>query len=133
MWEALDPLDTTQYHSWRDRKPAVEAMMRGVCEVECNTPHWLLDFALNIDVETWEDALAEQAQSADSRRVYIPKVLKDATPWQPGAIGNTNQYYVIFNSPLNPLRFLEEQIENFSLATKHYRERYAVRSHAATL
>ena len=131
-WEELDPLDTTQHRSWRDRMPTIEWLMRSVCEVECDTPHWILDFALNIDADAWEDSLAEQSQLSDSRRVFIPKVLKDSKPWQPGSIGDTNQYFVIFNSALNPLRFFDEQIENFSKATKRYRDQYAVRSHTVS-
>ena len=133
VWEKLDPKDTTTpYRNWKDRLSVMQWVMTGVCEVECSTPHWLLDFALTIDPDAWEDALAEQSEDQGSRRVFIPKILKSSEPWMPGSIGDTNQYYTIFNTPLNPLRFFEDQILRFAEAAERYRRDYAIRSHAPT-
>ena len=49
-WAAHDTADALGHALYKVELPDIMAMMRAICDGECENPHWVLDFALNI---TW--------------------------------------------------------------------------------
>ena len=100
--------------------------MSDICDGVCVNPHWMLDFALNIDVDAWDDALNEQAAlTTGQRRIVLPKVDKSGSAWQPDL---TTLFYS-FETTLNPLRKWEDLLVQFADAVARYNARYATRGH----
>ena len=47
-WAAHDTADALGHALYKVELPDIMAMMRAICDGECENPHWVLDFALNI-------------------------------------------------------------------------------------
>ena len=131
-WAAHDTGDPLGHALYKVELPDIMAMMRAICDGECENPHWVLDFALNIVPDPWEDALNEQSPiqqppQSPVRRVYLPRVVKNERGWLPGDIGTPAERFDIHQTIGNPVRYWETLIRRCATAAERFRERFAVR------
>ena len=134
-WEEHDPADELGAALWQAELPDLSQLVMDICEGECANPHWVLDFALNMVPDDWEDALNEQSPiqqqpQAPLRRVYLPRVLKEANGWIPGSLNLADELFHIHQTTTNPIRYWESLTRNCARAAGRYRERYAARPDA---